>query len=338
MRQQPPVALIILDGFALRDEVEGNAVAKANTPNFDRLWKEYPHATLIAAGEDVGLPAGQMGNSEVGHMNIGAGRVIHQNLSLINKGIAAGTFFENAVFQEAIDHVKAKKSNLHIYGLLSDGGVHSHIEHLFALLEMAKENDVLNVFIHGFLDGRDVGQKSAKIYIKALQEKLEELGIGTLSTLHGRYYAMDRDNRWERIEKSYRVLVHNEGNVAEDPLALIDQSYEAGTFDEFVEPTVLPGAKPIQSGDAIISYNFRPDRAIQISKVMTDPSFKEFERGGKHPEIFYATMTKYHDDVVGEIAFPPTRPVNTLGETISEAGSHNFVLQKRRNTLTSRFS
>ncbi|MBM7631206.1 2,3-bisphosphoglycerate-independent phosphoglycerate mutase [Geomicrobium sediminis] len=320
MRQQPPVALIILDGFALRDEVEGNAVAKANTPNFDRLWNEYPHATLVAAGEDVGLPAGQMGNSEVGHMNIGAGRVIHQNLSLINKGIEAGTFFENAVFQEAIDHVKANKSNLHIYGLLSDGGVHSHIEHLFALLEMAKENDVNNVFIHGFLDGRDVGQKSAKIYLAALQEKLEELGIGTLSTLHGRYYAMDRDNRWERIEKSYRVLVHNEGNVAEDPLALIDQSYEAGTFDEFVEPTVLPGAKPIQSGDAIISYNFRPDRSIQISKVMTEPSFKEFERGGKHPEIFYATMTKYHDDVVGEIAFPPTRPVNTLGETISEAG------------------
>ncbi|EZH66473.1 phosphoglyceromutase [Bacillaceae bacterium JMAK1] len=320
MRQQPPVALIILDGFALRDEVKGNAVAKANTPNFDRLWNHYPHATLSAAGEDVGLPAGQMGNSEVGHMNIGAGRVIHQNLSLINKGIEAGTFFENAVFQEAIDHVKVNKSNLHIYGLLSDGGVHSHIQHLFALLEMAKKSNVKNVFIHGFLDGRDVGQKSAKIYLEALQEKLDELGVGTLSTLHGRYYAMDRDNRWERIEKSYRVLVHNEGNFAEDPLALIDQSYEAGTFDEFIEPTVLPGAKPIESGDAIISYNFRPDRAIQISKVMTDPNFKEFERGGKHPDIFYATMTKYHDDVAGEIAFPPTRPVNTLGETISEAG------------------
>ncbi|GAK11733.1 LOW QUALITY PROTEIN: 2,3-bisphosphoglycerate-independent phosphoglycerate mutase [Geomicrobium sp. JCM 19039] len=321
MRHKKPVALIILDGFAMREETLGNAVAQANTPHFDQLWEKYPHATLSASGEDVGLPKGQMGNSEVGHMNIGAGRVIHQNLSLINKGIAAGTFFENAVFAEAIQHAKRNKSAFHLYGLLSDGGVHSHQNHLYALLQHAKRHDFYNVYVHAFLDGRDVGQQSAKTYIESLQENMAKIGVGKLATMHGRYFAMDRDNRWERVEKSYRALVDGEGVVAEDPIAAIRESYEKGVYDEFIERPSSQLHKSIQTGDAIISFNYRPDRMIQLSKTMTDEQFTDFERGDRHPlNLFYATMTQYDTSIKAEIAFPPTRPVNTLGEVLSEAG------------------
>ncbi|QQK81528.1 2,3-bisphosphoglycerate-independent phosphoglycerate mutase [Salicibibacter cibi] len=326
MRKQAPHALIILDGFALRDEAYGNAVAQARTPNFDHLWSVYPHATLLNSGESVGLPAGQMGNSEVGHMNIGAGRIVHQNLSLISKGIQAGTFFENEAFLNATNHVKKKKSALHLYGLLSDGGVHSHIDHVIALLKLAKKEGVSNVYVHAFLDGRDVDQQSAKTYIAQLQAEMDDIGVGRLASMHGRYYAMDRDRRWERIRKSYEVLVYGKGNKADDPMAAIDRSYEQGIYDEFVEPIVLQTADgspvaTISNGDAVIGFNFRPDRAIQLTEALATETFQAFDRGEKHPQTLYdVTMTHYHDTFTADVAFEAFQLPNSLGETISNEG------------------
>ncbi|QQK77853.1 2,3-bisphosphoglycerate-independent phosphoglycerate mutase [Salicibibacter cibarius] len=326
MRKQAPHALIILDGFALRDETYGNAVGQARTPNFDHLWHAYPHATLAASGERVGLPAGQMGNSEVGHMNIGAGRIVYQNLSLINKGIQAGTFFENEAFHNAINHVKKKNSSLHLYGLLSDGGVHSHIDHVIALLKLAKEEGISNVFVHAFLDGRDVDQQSAKTYIAQLQTEMDDIGVGRLASVHGRYYAMDRDRRWERIRKSYDVLVYGQGNKTTDPLAAVDRSYERGIYDEFVEPTVVQAADEspvatISDEDAVICFNFRPDRVIQLTEALVAETFTPFDRGEKQPRTLYdVTMTHYHDTFTADVAFEALQLPNTLGETISNAG------------------
>ncbi|SDI43973.1 2,3-bisphosphoglycerate-independent phosphoglycerate mutase [Natribacillus halophilus] len=326
MRKQPPHALIILDGFALRGEEQGNAVAQADTPNFDRLWEKYPHATLSASGESVGLPEGQMGNSEVGHMNIGAGRIVHQNLSLINKGIRAGTFFENEAFLNAMEHVKKNDSSLHLYGLLSDGGVHSHIDHLIALLQLAKQQGLSDVYVHAFLDGRDVDQQSAKTYIEQLEAEMKNIGIGRLASVHGRYYAMDRDQRWERIQKSYDVLVYGAGNQVSDPVAAVDDSYAEGVYDEFVEPMVVQksAGEPvatISERDAVISFNFRPDRAIQLTEALATEAFTGFERGQKHPHTLYdVTMTHYHDTFTADVAFPPLSLPNTLGEVISAAG------------------
>ncbi|MBB6450319.1 2,3-bisphosphoglycerate-independent phosphoglycerate mutase [Geomicrobium halophilum] len=326
MRKQSPHALIILDGFALRDDDHGNAVAQAHTPNFDRLWENYPHATLSTSGESVGLPSGQMGNSEVGHMNIGAGRIVYQNLSLINKGIQAGTFFENEAFLRALQHVKNHDSALHLYGLLSDGGVHSHIDHVIALLQLANQEGITNVYVHAFLDGRDVGQQSAKAYIEQLQAEMKKIGTGQLASIHGRYYAMDRDQRWERIQKSYNVLVYGKGKEAVDPLEAVDDSYEQGIYDEFVEPTVMQNheGEPIGTifdRDAMISFNFRPDRVIQLTEALAAESFISFERGDKHPQTLYdVTMTHYHDTFTADVAFPPLQLPNTLGEVISEAG------------------
>ncbi|AXF56257.1 2,3-bisphosphoglycerate-independent phosphoglycerate mutase [Salicibibacter kimchii] len=326
MRKQAPHALIILDGFALRDERYGNAVAQARTPNFDYLWNAYPHATLSASGENVGLPAGQMGNSEVGHMNIGAGRIVHQNLSLINKSIQSGTFFENEAFHHAINHVKQKNRSLHLYGLLSDGGVHSHIDHVIALLKLAKKEGLSNVFVHAFLDGRDVDQQSAKIFIVQLQAEMGKLGVGRLASIHGRYYAMDRDRRWERIRKSYDVLVYGEGHQTNDPLEAIDRSYERGVYDEFVEPTVVQLADggpvaTISDEDAVICFNFRPDRVIQLTEALAMETFSAFDRGDKHPCTLYdVTMTHYHDTFTADVAFETLQLPNTIGEVISGAG------------------
>ena len=286
MKRPKPVALIILDGFALRDTVQGNAVAQANKPNFDRYWATYPHTRLKASGEAVGLPEGQMGNSEVGHLNIGAGRIVYQDLTRVSKSIREGTFFKNEVMLGALKHTQKHGSKLHLYGLLSDGGVHSHIEHLFALLELAKKERVQEVYIHAFLDGRDVAPDSARNYIQQLMEKIEELGVGQLATILGRYYSMDRDKRWDRIEKAYRAMVYGEGPRYRDPIQALEESYAQSIYDEFVLPTVLVDEQGEPHGligdhDAIIFYNFRPDRAIQISQAFTNTDFRYFDRGRK---------------------------------------------------------
>ncbi|RSL30749.1 2,3-bisphosphoglycerate-independent phosphoglycerate mutase [Salibacterium salarium] len=321
-----PVALIILDGYALRDEEKGNAVAQANTPNFDRYWETYPHTNLEACGTAVGLPDGQMGNSEVGHLNIGAGRVVYQSLTRINKAIAEGTFRENEALISATEHAKKHDSSLHLYGLLSDGGVHSHIKHLFALLDMAKEKGIEKVYVHAFLDGRDVGQTTAKTFVEDLETKMKETGVGRLASLHGRYYAMDRDQRWERLEKSYRALVYGEGQAFNSPEEAIEKSYNEEVWDEFMIPSVMTeeNGQPvatIQDNDAVVFFNFRPDRAIQLSEVFTNDAFSGFDKGEKAPEnLHYVTMTSYSDAIQAEVAYPPQNLDNTMGETVAKAG------------------
>ena len=321
-----PVALIILDGFAIRSEVFGNAVAQAKKPNFDRYWNTYSHASLVASGNAVGLPEGQMGNSEVGHLNIGAGRIVYQNLTRIHKSIADGDFFHNAAFMEAIAHVKAHGSKLHLMGLLSDGGVHSHYEHLFALLMVAKKNGLEEVFVHGFLDGRDVGPTTAIGYIQETERQMAEIGIGKFATISGRYYAMDRDRRWERVEKAYRALVDGVGELSSSALAGVKASYDNIVADEFVLPFVIEEqGKPvatINSQDAVIFFNFRPDRAIQLSSVLTNPSCNPaFSLSPKHPtELKFVTFTTYSDEVFSSIAYASDNLVNTVGEVLSANG------------------
>ncbi|WP_462411042.1 2,3-bisphosphoglycerate-independent phosphoglycerate mutase [Neobacillus sp. Marseille-QA0830] len=319
-----PVALIILDGFGCRDEVKGNAVAQAKKPNFDRLWENFPHTHLTASGEAVGLPEGQMGNSEVGHLNIGAGRIVYQSLTRVNISIREGEFVQNETFLGAMDHVKKNGTALHLFGLLSDGGVHSHINHMFALLKLAKAEGVEKVYIHAFLDGRDVGPKTAPTYIQETLDKMKEYGIGEFATISGRYYSMDRDKRWERVEKSYRAMVYGEGPTYTDPLQLVEDSYSHGIFDEFVIPSVITkeDGQPvatIQDNDAVIFYNFRPDRAIQISNTFTNKDFRSFDRGPKHPnDLYFVCLTHFSESVDGYVAFKPTNLDNTLGEVLAQ--------------------
>ena len=319
-------ALIILDGFGLRDETVGNAVAQAKKPNFDRYWNKYPHQTLTASGEAVGLPDGQMGNSEVGHLNIGAGRIVYQSLTRVNVAIREGEFEQNETFLAAMKHVKEKGTNLHLFGLLSDGGVHSHIHHLYALLKLAKKEGVENVYIHGFLDGRDVGPQTAEKYIKELQEQIEEIGVGEIATLSGRYYSMDRDKRWDRVEKAYRAMAYGEGPKYENPLDVVKDSYENGIYDEFVIPSVITkeNGEPvatIKDNDAVIFYNFRPDRAIQISNTFTNDDFRDFDRGDKHPKnLHFVCLTHFSETVDGYVAFKPVNLDNTVGEVLSQNG------------------
>lgn len=326
MAAPKPVALIILDGFGLRDDVTGNAVAQANKPNYDRYWSTYPHTTLTASGEAVGLPEGQMGNSEVGHLNIGAGRIVYQDLTRISKSIRDREFFDNETLLGAVKHVKEKGKKLHLYGLLSDGGVHSHIEHLFALLELAKKEELKEVYIHAFLDGRDVSPDSAKGYLERLQAKIEEVGVGRIATVQGRYYAMDRDKRWERTEKSYRAMVYGEGPAYTDPIQAVVESYEKSVYDEFVMPTVIVGGdnKPVglvESEDAVIFFNFRPDRAIQLSQVFTNEDFRGFERGENHPTgLHFVCLTLFSETVGGYVAYSPKNLDNTLGEVLAQNG------------------
>lgn len=321
-----PVALIILDGFALRNEVYGNAVAQAKKPNFDRYWNDYSHASLIASGNAVGLPEGQMGNSEVGHLNIGAGRIVYQNLTRIHKSIADEDFYQNAAFLEAIAHVKAHGSKLHLMGLLSDGGVHSHYEHLFALLQVAKTHGLEDVFVHGFLDGRDVGPKSALPYIEETERQMNEIGVGQFASISGRYYAMDRDRRWERLEKAYRVLVDGVGESAPSATAGVKASYDLDVADEFVVPfSIEENGKPvatIDSNDAVIFFNFRPDRAIQLSSVFTNPNCeKAFSLSPKHPsDLKFVTFTTYSEEVVASVAYDNEDLQNTIGEVLAENG------------------
>ncbi|MFD0680005.1 MULTISPECIES: 2,3-bisphosphoglycerate-independent phosphoglycerate mutase [unclassified Paenibacillus] len=324
MSRPKPVALIILDGFGLRGEITGNAVAQANKPNYDRYWNEYPHTTLVACGEAVGLPEGQMGNSEVGHLNIGAGRVVYQDLTRISKSIRDGEFFENETILGAIRNAKDNGKKLHLYGLLSDGGVHSHIAHLFALLEVCKKEQFEEVYIHAFLDGRDVAPDSAKGYMGQLLAKIDEIGVGKMATVQGRYYAMDRDKRWERTEKSYRAMVYGEGPQFTDPMEAIVDSYEKSVFDEFVMPTVIVKADGtpaalVESGDSVIFLNFRPDRAIQLSQVFTNSDFRGFDRGEKCPaNLYFVCLTLFSESVDGFVAYKPKNLDNTLGEVVAQ--------------------
>lgn len=317
-------AIIILDGWGMGCDYPGNAVLKANTPVFDRLFAENPHTTLKASGLEVGLPEGQMGNSEVGHLNIGAGRVVYQEFTRISKSIENQDFFEKEEFKRAVENCKNKNSKLHLIGLLSPGGVHSHNSHLYALLEYAKREGLRDVYVHCFLDGRDVPPSSGKADVVELEEKLLEIGIGKIATVSGRYYAMDRDKRWDRTEKAYNAIVLGEGENFESPSELVEESYTGGVTDEFILPTVIMEngvpAGTVDSGDTVIFYNFRPDRARQITRAIVDKSFDGFERA-KTVDTYFVGMTQYDATIENvEIAFKPQSHQNTLGEYLSKQG------------------
>src|SRR5216683_5517933 len=299
-KRPKPIVLTVLDGWGYRAETKGNAIALARKPNYDRLLKDFPNTLIHTSGPYVGLPEGQMGNSEVGHMNMGAGRIIHMDITRVDVMIANGEFFKQPLLAEAMERGRAR--NLHLLGLLSDGGVHSHLQHLFALLRMAREQHVERVFVHCFTDGRDTPPHSGVEYIQQLQQKIREIGCGQIASLTGRYYAMDRDNRWERVERAYRAVVHGDAPVkTADPVEAIRRSYERGVTDDFVEPIVIaasaspsgPPAGPIRDDDAVIFFNFRADRARQLTRAIAEPGFKEFADAKRPTNLCYVAMTQY---------------------------------------------
>ncbi|MBQ6116968.1 MAG: 2,3-bisphosphoglycerate-independent phosphoglycerate mutase [Oscillospiraceae bacterium] len=314
-----PTTLIIMDGFGLTAPSSTNAVSLARTPVLDRLVKEYAHTTLSASGLDVGLPDGQMGNSEVGHTNIGGGRVVFQDLPRISRAIEDGSFFRNEAYLKAMDACLEKGTTLHLYGLLSDGGVHSHITHLYALLRMAKEKGLEKVRVHCFLDGRDVSPTSGKGFVAALRDKCAEIGVGSIATVMGRYYAMDRDKRWERLQLAYDAMVYGEGIQNSDPVDAVAQSYAAGITDEFMEPVVCDPAGTISDNDSIIFFNFRPDRAREITRAIVDPDFDGFQR--EYFPTTYICNTEYDASMPNvTVAWPRIRVNNGLGEYLSSLG------------------
>ena len=318
-----PVMLMILDGFGIAEKSEGNAVALAKKPNFDRLVKEYPHTQLQASGMAVGLPEGQMGNSEVGHLNIGSGRIVYQELTRITKAIEDGDFFENEALMKAMKNAKENNTSLHLMGLLSDGGVHSHIGHLKGLLEFAKKEGLQKVYVHAFMDGRDVPPSSGKDFIIKAEEMMKEVGVGQIATVSGRYYAMDRDNRWERVQLAYNAIVLGEGEKASSAVEAIENSYHDEKTDEFVIPCVIeedghPTAT-IKNGDSVVFFNFRPDRARELTRAINDKEFAGFKR--ETLNLTFVTMTQYDKTLEGvNIAFKPQTLVNTLGEYVSSKG------------------
>ena len=320
----PITALIILDGFGHRDAVAYNAIRTDGAVHFKKLWENYPHTYIQASGLDVGLPAGQMGNSEVGHLNIGAGRIVYQELTRITKSIEDGDFFRNPAFLKAMDNCKQKKAALHLMGLCSDGGVHSHLEHLYALVQMAKEQGLSKVYIHCFMDGRDTPPRSGEGYIRQLEEKLNEIGAGEIATVSGRYYAMDRDNRFERVERAYAALVYGEGFTAESGHEAMEKSYARGDSDEFVQPTViLKNGKPVatvQPDDSIIFFNFRPDRARELTRAFLFVDFDGFERKKGFFPLTYVSMTQYDKTFEDKlsVAFKPETLQNTLGQYLAK--------------------
>lgn len=312
------VALIIMDGYGLNDNPVNNAVAMAEKPNLDRIFSKYPTTKINASGLRVGLPKGLMGNSEVGHLNIGAGRVVYQDLTMIDKSIEDGEFFKNIALKGAMEAL-GEGNALHLVGLTSDGGVHSHLNHLFALMDMAKKKDVKKVYIHIISDGRDVPPDSAKGYIQKIEEKIKSIGLGTIATICGRYYYMDRDNRWDRVEKGYNCVYNGVGARYQSADGGISASYKAGVTDEFVEPIVIGEYQGVKDGDSVIFYNFRTDRAREISHAVLDENFDHFARIKK--DIYYVGMTKYDDTLKGiHTAFPPKDIKNTLGEYLSTLG------------------
>lgn len=313
-----PLVLMILDGFGIAPD-EGNAIVAANTPNLDRILKENPVTKIGASGMDVGLPDGQMGNSEVGHTNIGAGRIVYQELTRITKSANEGEMEQNPALVAAMDSARRNGKALHLMGLLSNGGVHSHNEHLYALLKMAKKMEVENVYVHCFLDGRDVPPSSGKDFVVEMQEKLAEIGVGKVATVMGRYYAMDRDNRWDRVEKAYAAMVYGEGEHADCPVCAVQNSYNNDVTDEFVVPTVCEGAAPIAEGDSVIFYNFRPDRAREITRTLVDPDFAGFERKNGFFPVKFVCMTQYDATMPNvDVAYRPQSLDNTLGEYLSK--------------------
>ena len=320
-----PVMLMILDGWGVAPASDVNAATLAQTPNLDRYFAEFPNTTLEASGMEVGLPEGQIGNSEVGHLNIGAGRIIYQSLTRITKAIKDGDFFTNEVLCACMDKTKNAGKALHLMGLLSDGGVHSNINHLIALLEMAKARGLEKVYVHAFLDGRDVPPKSAVGFIKQLQDAIAGMDFGKIATVMGRYYAMDRDNRWDRLEKAYKTLVFGEGKLVADPVQGVEASYEAGVTDEFVEPMVVEGVDAkITSGDGIIFFNFRPDRARQITRALNDAEFSHFERPASALPVNFVCMTQYDATIDAPVAYPPEEYNDTLGEVLAKEGKHQL--------------
>lgn len=314
-----PVVLIIMDGFGNNPSDYGNAIKSAKTPNLDRIFSNNPLTYIGASGMDVGLPDGQMGNSEVGHTNIGAGRVVYQELTRITKSIKDGDFFENEGLLKAVNNAKASGKALHFIGLLSDGGVHSHNQHLYGLLELAKRHNLEKVYVHALMDGRDVSPTSGEGFIAELQAKIDEIGVGKIATITGRYYAMDRDNRWERVELAYKAIVKAEGKQSSNALEVLPNSYAENVTDEFIIPTVINGGAKIEENDSVVFFNFRPDRAREITRTIVDPDFDGFSR-----EFFpttYVCMTQYDVTMPNvDIAFKPQSLANTFGQYISEKG------------------
>ena len=323
MAKLKPVVLVIIDGFGMAPPGDGNAIAQAKMPVFRHLVESYPAMTVQASGEAVGLSWGEMGNSEVGHLTIGAGRIFYQSLPRINAAIALGSFFTNAALQRAAAQVKKTGGALHLMGLVSSGGVHSSQDHLYALLEWCKREQVSKVFIHAFLDGRDAIYNSGAGFIQELQAKIKELGVGTIASLAGRYYAMDRDNRWDRVQKAYEAVAMGQGVNAESPEAAIEASYAAGVFDEQVMPTVITAqGQPIatvHSGDSVVFFNFRPDRARELTKAFVVPGFNKFERAYLN-DVCFVTMMEYERDLPAEAAFPPQIIETCLARVVSDAG------------------
>ncbi|MDR7870570.1 MAG: 2,3-bisphosphoglycerate-independent phosphoglycerate mutase [Tissierellaceae bacterium] len=325
-----PVMLIILDGWGLGKDYPGNAVMQANTPNFDRLMNQNPSTTIDASGLEVGLPVGQMGNSEVGHLNIGAGRVVYQELPRISNAIKDGSFFDKKEFLDAIENAKKNNSKVHLMGLVSDGGVHSHIEHIYGLLELMKRNNQEEVFIHAFLDGRDVPPTIGKEHVSQLVDKMSEIGVGKIATISGRYYAMDRDKRWDRTKLAYDAITKGIGNMSTDPVLSVEDSYKEGVNDEFIIPTVITeDNKPVatvEEGDSIIFFNFRPDRARQLTRAFLDVEFEGFERE-RIKDLFYVTMTEYDKTIENtHVAYRSEIPENTLSQYISNKGLNQLKI------------
>ena len=322
-----PTVLLILDGYGERKEKEGNAIALAKTPVMDRLKKEFPYVEGQASGLFVGLPDGQMGNSEVGHMNMGAGRIVYQELTRITKSIQDGDFFENKALKAAVEHCKKEDSALHFMGLVSSGGVHSHIEHIYGLLELAKRAGLKKVYLHAFLDGRDTPPDSGKSFLLAVEKKMHELGVGEIATISGRYYAMDRDKNYDRVEKAYRAMVDGTGEKASSVEEAIDASYAKKVYDEFVLPTVIEkdgAVHTVSDGDAMIFFNFRPDRVREICHAFCDDDFSFFERGARK-NIFFVCFTDYDPTIPNKhVAFEKEEIHNTLGEVVSNLGKNQL--------------
>ncbi len=313
-----PVVLCIMDGFGVNPGANGNAIEAANTPNLSKIFKENPFTTIGASGLDVGLPDGQMGNSEVGHTNIGAGRVVYQMLVKISKSIQDGDFFEIGALKDAIENCKKNDSALHFMGLLSDGGVHSHIEHLFGLIEMAKKAGLEKVYVHCIMDGRDVSVTSGVGFVKDVEAKAKELGVGSIATISGRYYAMDRDFAWDRVEKAYSAMVYGEGVMEADAVKAMEDSYANGVTDEFIVPTVVNKEGTIKANDSVVFFNFRPDRARQITRTFVDEAFDGFERKNGFFPLNFVCMTQYDETMPNvSVAFPPEELTMTMGEYLA---------------------
>ena len=313
-----PVVLCIMDGFGINPGAKGNTIEAANTPNLTKLFKENPFTTIGASGLDVGLPDGQMGNSEVGHTNIGAGRVVYQMLVKISKSIQDGEFFNIKVLKDAMENCKKNGTALHLMGLLSDGGVHSHIEHLFGLLEMAKREGLDKVYVHCIMDGRDVSVTSGVGFIKDLQAEMAKLGTGKIASISGRYYAMDRDFAWDRVEKAYSAMIYGEGVMNSDPVKAMEESYANGVTDEFIVPTVVDKDGMIKGGDSVVFFNFRPDRARQITRAFVDEKFDGFERRNGFFPVKFVCMTQYDETMPNvTVAFPPEELKMTMGEYLA---------------------